>query len=705
MSIAAEAPPESTDEPPEQGDPDRTTSIALRALESGISVIPIGERKTPAVKWKQYQSHPPDAERVASWFKHPGKGIGLVCGDVSGGLELLEFEGRAMGLGLFDDFRDRLDAAGHSDLLARVEAGYTVQSPSGGVHLAWRSDACGTNERPVQGAQGVLAETRGEGGYFIAGGSPGACHPSGRPWVQVRGGVDTIERISGIERTALLETARSLQGIDTPAERPCRQVAADREHPFDDLSLNLSPGGQFDRDNTCDDVLLRAGFTPHSEHDDRREYTRPGKDPKDGASAAVWTDNGTCTLFSTSIDAPAEYLTGKRKLRPFQLHAALNHGGDFTAATRARGHNGPPDPSDRIDQPGRIDRFSINDRNELFDGYAPADMTEVLAAIRSGGSGTPAPILLEPVDDDGPGLFYPAAINSLHGDSGCGKTWVALKAAQEAMANDGTVLYVDLESTAHQAVERLQMLGCHDDMIRDRFIHISPQNTIQQASSFITELVEELGVTMAVFDSLGEAFGIDGVNEDRDNEVTPWMRDVLRPLAGRGVLVLTVDHATKSKESPLFASGSKRKRAAVTGAAYLVEAKPSFSKDSEGRVELRVAKDRHGARPKSSLAALIRVEPSGGGRLTISVFKPKERSKVDEGEGLRRRVLDAVRGHLGTEGRPVSQRELMEALRGVVGGVDRKRAALDALAGSGLLVCEDGPRRALMYSLPMAGGA
>ena len=93
-----------------------------------------------------------------------------------------------------------------------------------------------------------------------------------------------------------------------------------------------TPWAHFEVAHDCHAVLLDAGFSLHGkDRHGHAHYTRPGKDSRKGSSATVWAD-GCCTPFSSSIGAPAEYLNGKRSLRPWQLHITLNFGGDFARA-------------------------------------------------------------------------------------------------------------------------------------------------------------------------------------------------------------------------------------------------------------------------------------------------------------------------------------------------------------------------------------
>lgn len=72
------------------------TAIAYR--RRGLSLIPIRRdgSKAPIGAWKQFQSKLPTAKQVRGWFTVPNPpGIGVLCGGVSGGLEVLDFDAEA----------------------------------------------------------------------------------------------------------------------------------------------------------------------------------------------------------------------------------------------------------------------------------------------------------------------------------------------------------------------------------------------------------------------------------------------------------------------------------------------------------------------------------------------------------------------------------------------------------------------------------
>ena len=306
---------------------------ALAAHDAGLSVVRVAVdgTKQPVGRWKEYQSARADRDTVEGWFAGGHAGLGVICGQVSGGLEMFEFEGRALEDGTADAFREAMKAAGLDALLRRIMLGYREVTPSGGRHLLYRCAEISGNTKlarridPETGEVEVLIETRGEGGFVVVAPSNGSTHPSGRPWELRSGGFDTIATITPDERNAMFDVARTF-------DQPAPPSSATDVHSVAWNDAEVTPWEDFDRTHSCGQVLEAAGFVMQSTSSDGVNYTRPGKDPRLGSSATVWNDDATCTLFSTSINAPGEFVTGHRKLRPSQLHAALNHGGDFARA-------------------------------------------------------------------------------------------------------------------------------------------------------------------------------------------------------------------------------------------------------------------------------------------------------------------------------------------------------------------------------------
>ncbi len=358
MSIFAdEAPPSQA---PVPATAPEVLRAALAAHDAGLSVVQVTEDgvKKPAGRWKPQQTKRHTRDKVERTFANGATGLGIVCGAVSGNLEMLEFEGRAIDEGIFAAFVERCDDHDLGDVLDRIEAGYCERTPSGGIHYLYRCDEVAGNtplaRRPATPGEieealavdpddekpdkpRVLIETRGEGGFVVVAPSHGQVHDTGRPWELISGGFDSIVTITPDERDAIFAVALSLDEMPEhdapppPAPAPTTTAPSQFAAPG---AGDLSPLDRYDRDHNGDEVLERAGFTLHHTDGSGRHYTRPGKDTRAGSSATVWADNGTTTMFSSSIAAPDEFI-GNRNMRPSQLAAALLHGGDFGALARA----------------------------------------------------------------------------------------------------------------------------------------------------------------------------------------------------------------------------------------------------------------------------------------------------------------------------------------------------------------------------------
>jgi P4 family phage/plasmid primase-like protien len=315
---------------------------ALAWHDAGYSVVPVATdgSKAVLVKWKQYQHTPADTAQLEKWFGNEHPGIGVVCGAVSGNLEMFEFEGRAVSAGINLRFRDALihehDAA---ELWQRIADGYMELSPSDGLHLFYRVDGDGSvsgntklaecpNETPPPNRH-ALIETRGEGGYVAVAPSHGPVHPTGKPWRALRGTPADIPTITPAERDLLHAVARSLDEMPPPAPMPDPIPLDPTRKPGD-----VHPGEDYTRRATWPEVLTPHGWTVARVAGDRTYWTRPGK--AHGVSAVTGGPTGDYLwCWSTSTDLPSE-----QAMSQFRAYTMLNHGGDFSAAASALRRNG-----------------------------------------------------------------------------------------------------------------------------------------------------------------------------------------------------------------------------------------------------------------------------------------------------------------------------------------------------------------------------
>lgn len=319
----------------------RQYDTAEALVAAGCSVVPVAAdgTKMPALPWKPFQARRATSAELRRWFP-PGSphGVGIVCGAVSGGLEMLELEGRAVAEGLLVDLAALAQDSGLGDLWSTVTAGYTEQTPTGGLHVLYRVTGAAVPgntvlaRRPATAAElaehpnaptKVLVETRGEGGFVVVAPSDGTVHPNGRAWTILRGGPSTIATVTAEQHAALHALARAFDAVLPAEPEPLATPAARRR------GVGLSPGDDYNARARWDDILGPAGWTVVRRAGPVTYWRRPGK--ATGVSATTGrTPEDRLYVFSSSTPFPVE-----RCLSKFAALAVLDHGGDFKAAAKA----------------------------------------------------------------------------------------------------------------------------------------------------------------------------------------------------------------------------------------------------------------------------------------------------------------------------------------------------------------------------------
>lgn len=311
----------------------------------GFSVIPVAAdgSKAPAVAWKSYQKVRADDDALVYWFEFGAyDGFGIVCGAVSGGLELLEVEGRAV-QDVLPLYRQALIDNGYGALWDRLNAGYLEQSPSGGLHWLYRVEGGQTRRnlklarRPATADElvadsadrvKVLLETRGEGGYVVVAPSAGRTHPTGKPWRALVGGPYSVPTITADERDALHAIASMFDQMPLPDQiRAGGGLLGGKDSTG---AHGNRPGDAYNASASWDDILdgwtRTRSFGGHC-----WAWVRPGKNPRDGISATTGRNDGdNLYVFSSSTEFEPE-----RPYSKFAAYTLLHYGGDYSAAAGA----------------------------------------------------------------------------------------------------------------------------------------------------------------------------------------------------------------------------------------------------------------------------------------------------------------------------------------------------------------------------------
>ena len=322
-----------------QSSPIFTAALAFAA--NGCSVVPaaVNGTKAPIGSWKKYQTERANGMQIQQWFKDPSQtGLGIITGRVSGNLEMLEFEGRAVDMGLLTEATDLATNSGLLEIWQKVTGGYAEFTPSGGLHFYYRvsdHEIPGNAKIARQPGEdgGVLIETRGEGGFSIVAPSSGMVHLSGKAWVAIAGSPGSIPTITWDEREAVHNVLKALDRM--PAPETVLEVIAHRA----DAGGGVSPGDDYSNRTTWDEILIPRGWSKVFTAGSTTYWRRPGKSV--GISATTGRNDGdNLFVFSTSTEFEAEKPYSK-----FSAFTHLEHNGDYKAAARQLRANGYGVPS------------------------------------------------------------------------------------------------------------------------------------------------------------------------------------------------------------------------------------------------------------------------------------------------------------------------------------------------------------------------
>lgn len=312
-----------------------TLNTAKRYVLSGISIIPVkldGSKRPALRSWNEYRERFATVNELIAWYFRPWHGIAIVCGVQSGGLEVIDFDYGAEQN--FDAFCRLIPP----ELYGRL---CVVQTGGGGYHVIYRSSqvsasckiAMTNDEKPL-----TLIESRGQGAYIVAVGSPARVHKSGRPYRQILGPpLPQVPFITPEERKTLWQAAATLDQRDAKAvrdayiEQRVRELRAENRKPLD----CSKPWDDFDRQ--ADEAVWRAilepcGWTTR----DGIKWLRPGKH---GGGSARLNRNAqgilVLTVFSGNAGALSPRLKDRESWGPYRAYKLLYFNNDGSAAAKA----------------------------------------------------------------------------------------------------------------------------------------------------------------------------------------------------------------------------------------------------------------------------------------------------------------------------------------------------------------------------------
>lgn len=297
-------------------------------LNQNISVVPVRDRddyhngrtyaaKTPYKEWKLYQTQ--IIERGELWNQMQDRNttaIAMVCGAVSGNLEVIDFDVK------YKPGVDAVVLAAMRDLYPDIFAKLKLhRTPSGGAHLIYKiadhevppnthlANRPATDDEITNTANKkkyrTFIETRGTGGL--------ATVPPSLGYLQITNG--NIQTITWEERCSIIELCRAYNEYAQevkPYLPPKSEVNYYDENPFEHYNRTVDPV----------ELLTEYNWTYVKRHGDYIWFTRPGGRRGD-VHAGFNVNTRTYRVWGTKVD-----LESDRSYTPSTILAHYRFNGD-----------------------------------------------------------------------------------------------------------------------------------------------------------------------------------------------------------------------------------------------------------------------------------------------------------------------------------------------------------------------------------------
>jgi DNA-binding transcriptional ArsR family regulator len=227
-------------------------------------------------------------------------------------------------------------------------------------------------------------------------------------------------------------------------------------------------------------------------------------------------------------------------------------------------------------------------------------------------------------------LFYRGRVNEVHSEPGIGKTNTLIASVIPEIRKGQKVVYIDPEDTPLGFVIRMRCMGATCDEITKQVFYLHNPELAQILAA--QAWAKQSSPSLVILDGMAESMAAQSMDEDRAQDVLPFLRKNVRPFADYGAAVVIADHVTKSKEGRgQFARGSGAKIGRYDGAVYEVVEGKSYNPGESGFVKLRIQKDRNGGvGSRGQIYAELHFIPDGEGRTVAEFRKPVEKSAEDQ---------------------------------------------------------------------------
>jgi len=298
---------------------------ALSYLAAGFSIVPVKPdgSKGAAVSWGKFQEARPSEGQVKEWFSsQEDRGIAIICGGISGGLEVIDFDQP----NFYGPWAEIVEL-NFPDLIDTLPV---IQTPKGyGRHVYFRSKVSEPGQKlaNIPGHEDrnahVAIEVRGEKQYVLAPGSPRACHPLNEEYKLIFGPpIEETPLLTKAQRDILIYAGRALDKVPRTYEGKKKRTV-----------ISLRPGDEFSKTDDWETLLEEYDWVKIKEQNGSSMWRRPGKTT--GGSATLGhckTDDGLRLFYVFSSNA--DPFEPDKAYSLFSAYSILNHKGDFRIAAQ-----------------------------------------------------------------------------------------------------------------------------------------------------------------------------------------------------------------------------------------------------------------------------------------------------------------------------------------------------------------------------------
>lgn len=276
-------------------------------LDSNLSIITIGDKKIPNIKWKHHQTVAATKEEFQKYYNLPTtRGFGICTGFNK--LEVLDIDLKVLpSLRLQQDFWNEYVSL-LKDNIDDFENKFVIyKTINNGYHIIYRCEEIGGNEKiaKLEGHTEAIIETRGNGGYAFVYENQIS-----------KKNYNQIQEISIHDREVLFECSRFFNHV-SDEEKIKVDIKTEKEYKESEIKI----WDDFNSKNSAWDII-QDEFSIVQKLSDKILIRRNGA--KSSHSGCIFINSGCVWLFSTGTIYPNEKLLSPYILYTYKYHRGNN---------------------------------------------------------------------------------------------------------------------------------------------------------------------------------------------------------------------------------------------------------------------------------------------------------------------------------------------------------------------------------------------